>query len=57
MSRFFDVWLIGEDAEDAVSNFPYLTREAAQKDADGMWDMNVYEARVEIHLDTVKPVA
>lgn len=41
-----------------ISNFPYLTREEAVRDADAfVADMKVYEARVEIHLDTVKPIA
>ena len=58
MSRFIDIWLIGEDADEAVTNFPYLTREEAVRDAAGyVADMHVFYARAEIHLDTVTRIA
>jgi hypothetical protein len=52
-NKFIDIWLIGEDEDDALSNFPYLTPEVAVKDADGM-GMRVFQARAEIHADTLR---
>jgi len=55
MSKFIDIWLIGEDEDDALSNFPYLTKEEAVKDADAfVADMRVFQARAEIHADTLR---